>query len=518
MAQRYTYFSNREKKTVFFLLIFVKNLFFSQINIYFCGVKKNLTLTIIALVTVASIGLLLIQVVWIKNAMQVKQAVFIRDVDKAMNQVVFTIDKLRYQEEMKRKQDYYRQYLHRFELYDSISRNIMQSMFQAERGQDLSNIISQQNKVTAAIKSLWNGYSHTDENVFFKKNKQKIDSLIKIALKHENIKTKYEFGIYDPQINAMVVQKTGKYPDELLKKSFIYNLATINSPFDFPPKLLIYFPNEKLFLVSKIYSLLFISFVLFLIIIGSFSFSIITINRQKKLSEMKNDLINNMTHEFKTPISTISLACEALRDKDVQKSEEIYNNYISIIDEENKRLGTMAEHILRSASTESGRLKLNFSEVDAHEIIANVVNNKRINAESMGGEIKTRLSAKNHRIVADKIHFTNVINNLIDNALKYTLKAPLIEISTKDLQDGILIAVKDNGIGISKANQKRIFEKLYRVPTGNRHDFKGFGLGLSYAKAVVERHNGRITVESEPDKGSIFYVYLPIKKLNHGKR
>ncbi len=468
------------------------------------------------MVTLSSIGLMLIQVVWIKSAVQVKQAGFVHDVNKAMSRVIFAIDKLKYQDEVLSKKRYYQEYLSSFEAYDSINRKLMQSMFGITDSDRLSSLITEQSKVNNAIQQLWNMYTQPSDNLFFTKHKPVIDSLIKVNLKAEKINTKYEFGIYDPKTNAMIIQKTGKYPNELLKNSFVFNLESMSSPFEFPKKLLIYFPNEKAYIISRLYHLLFVSFLLFLIIIGSFSFSIITIFRQKKLSEMKNDLINNMTHEFKTPISTISLACEALRDKDVKKSDEIYNSYISIIDEENKRLGTMAEHILRSASTESGRLKLNISLVDMHEIIENVVNNKQINAESAGGKIETELTATKHIIEGDEIHLTNVINNLIDNALKYTLNAPEIKVSTKDLKNGLLIAVKDNGIGISKSNQKKIFDKLYRVHTGNRHDFKGFGLGLSYAKAVTEMHNGKISLESEPGKGSVFYVYLPTKNKRHG--
>ncbi len=478
--------------------------------------KKKLTIITIVLVTLSSIGLMLIQVVWIKSALQVKQTGFVRDVNKAMSRVIFTLDKLKYEDEVRNKKRYYQEYLSSFEAYDSINRRLMEQMFGMADNDKLSSLITQQNRVNNAIQQLWNRYTQPSDNDFFIRNKKLVDSLIGVNLREEKINTKYEFGIYDPKTNAMIVQRTGKYPNELLSEGFVYNLGSITSPFEFPLKLLVYFPNEKAYIISRLYHLLFVSFVLFLIIIGSFSFSIITIFRQKKLSEMKNDLINNMTHEFKTPISTIALACEALRDKDVQKSEEVYNSYISIINEENKRLGTMAEHILRSASTESGRLKLNISKVDIHEVIQNVVNHKQINAESAGGKIETDLAAANHIVEGDRIHLTNVINNLLDNALKYTLRAPEIKVSTKDLKNGILIAVKDNGIGISKSNQKKIFEKLYRVHTGNRHDFKGFGLGLSYAKAVTEMHNGKITLESEPEKGSVFYVYLPTKNKRHG--
>ncbi len=474
--------------------------------------KKKVTSGIIILVTFASIGLLFIQVVWIKNAVKVKEATFVRDVNQTMSGVVFTINKLWYREIIFNRNNYYYKYLGRFQKYDSINRDICKSMMNISSADEFSQILYKQKKVNNAIQDLWRQYYRPVDNNFFTGHKELIDSLIGQALLRQNIKTKYEFGVYNPTNNSMIIQKTGRYPDKLLRNSFVYNLMSINSPFNFPPKLLVYFPDEKAYLISRLYHLLFVSFILFLIIIGSFSYSIFTIKKQKKLSEMKNDLINNMTHEFKTPISTISLACEALKDKDVKKSDEIYNSYISVIDEENKRLGTMAEHILRSATIESGKLKLNLSLLNMHLIISSAVNSKQINAEDKDGHIEMELKAKNPSVEGDKIQLTNVINNLLDNALKYTLKDPIIKISTKDLQDGLLIAVKDNGIGISKANQKKIFEKLFRVHIGNRHDFKGFGLGLSYVKAVVEHHQGKVTVESEPEKGSIFYVYLPTKK------
>jgi len=225
---------------------------------------------------------------------------------------------------------------------------------------------------------------------------------------------------------------------------------------------------------------------------------------------MKNDFINNMTHEFKTPISTIALACEALKDKDIQKSESIYNNYIGVIGEENSRLGMMAEQILQTAVIDKGQWKLNKEVVDMHAIIVQAVLSKRIAAEEKGGVIKTQLKAGKTMINGDPTHLTNVVVNLMDNALKITMNVPEIIVNTINAKDSLLIRVQDNGIGISKSNQKKIFEKLYRIPTGNRHDVKGFGLGLNYVKATVELHDGSITVDSEPGRGSTFTIKLPI--------
>jgi len=479
--------------------------------------NKKLTVIIIILVSLSSIGLLSIQVYWIKNAVQVRQAVFNRDVNMAMQRVVFTIDKLRYQEYYLNSKEFYRKNLNAFALFDSLNRDIASQSLTLNNANDLNQLLEKRMVLSNQYQQLFSKFHQPDDLNFFSKNKNLIDSLVGNALSERNIKTKYEFGIYKPITNAMILQKTGKYPTELLSKSFVYNLSPLGNNIQFPLKFLLYFPQEHLFILKKLYKLLFVSLGLFFIIIGSFSFSIVVINRQKKLSEMKNDLINNMTHEFKTPISTISLVCEALRDKDVQKSDQVYNSYVSVIDEENKRLRTMAEHILQSATIESGRLRLHKEILDVHEILQNAVNGKKINAESRGGKITMALNAKSSMIFADRVHMTNVFVNILDNAVKYNLNAPIIKVSTRNLQDGVLVDFADNGIGISKANQSKIFDKLYRVHTGNIHNFKGFGLGLSYVKAIVEQHKGKVTIDSELEKGSVFHIYLPNEnKVSHG--
>jgi two-component system phosphate regulon sensor histidine kinase PhoR len=228
---------------------------------------------------------------------------------------------------------------------------------------------------------------------------------------------------------------------------------------------------------------------------------------------MKNDFINNMTHEFKTPISTISLACEALNDQDINQSALLMHNYIGIINEENKRLGKMAEKILQTAILDKAQLKIKQENVDIHRVIEDVLKSMSIVFESRNGTIEKRLNATKYIVLGDKVHLTNVIYNLLDNANKYTPNKPKIEIITQNKnENNLVILIKDNGIGINRSNQKKIFEKLYRVPTGNRHDVKGFGLGLSYVQVIVEIHGGNITVDSELKKGSVFKINLPLKK------
>jgi len=226
-------------------------------------------------------------------------------------------------------------------------------------------------------------------------------------------------------------------------------------------QLLLYFPNEKRFLVSQLWYLVVISAILLLIIIMSFGATIFTIFRQKKVSEIKNDFINNMTHEFKTPIATIGLACEALRDCDVQKSDGLYTSYLSMIDEENKRLGTMAEQILQSAVMDKGKLLLREENIDLHGIITECINTKLLQAKKKEGNILANLKAEKHFIRADTVHLTNVVLNLLDNAIKYSDKPPEILVQSRNIPNAVEVSVQDNGIGINKVNQKKIFERTY---------------------------------------------------------
>jgi two-component system phosphate regulon sensor histidine kinase PhoR len=276
-----------------------------------------------------------------------------------------------------------------------------------------------------------------------------------------------------------------------------------------PEYLLIHFPREKQFLLTELWGMLLISIILIIVIFYSFTYTIATIFRQKRLSEMKNDFINNMTPEFKTPISTISLACEALSDKELRGSGEFLDSYLSMIQEENKRLAGMAEKILQTAVIDKGQLKMNKETINLHEIITDVIKNLRIQVEIKDGEIKRRLKATNSQIEGDKVHVTNLVYNLLDNANKYSPKRPVIRIITENVSNGIVMTIEDNGIGIGKNEQKKIFDKLYRVPTGNIHEVRGFGLGLNYVKAIVEEHHGKISLESEVNRGTKFRVFLP---------
>jgi len=421
--------------------------------------RKIIIFTIIVM-TIALIGLMGIQIYWIKNASAVKEASFQRTVTEVLAKVVNKIEKLE-----KRK---------------ASETNPYEGMLNFNRHLLYERFISE----------------------------PQLDSLILLELNIRGIDTRFEFGIYNPERDLFLLEKDPGLRKSLIEKGSAARLF-VSDIYTSPEYLLLYFPHEKQFLLTELCGMLLISIILIIVIVYSFTYTITTIFHQKKLSEMKNDFINNMTHEFKTPISTISLACEALSDRDIVRSPEFTENYINIILEENKRLATMAEKILQTAVIEKGQLKMKRERIDLHEVITDVIKNIRIQVEIKDGVIRKQCKAANPVLIGDKVHLTNLVYNLLDNANKYSPRKPVITVRTENISNGILLIIEDHGIGISKEEQKKIFDKLYRVPTGNIQDVRGFGLGLSYVKAIVEEHYGRISLESEINKGTTFKVFLP---------
>jgi len=248
---------------------------------------------------------------------------------------------------------------------------------------------------------------------------------------------------------------------------------------------------------------------LMLIIIIIIGYSVFVIFKQKRLSEIKTDFISNMTHELKTPISTISLASQLLGDTNVSPENKNIESLSKLILDESKRLGVHVEKVLQMAVFEKAQIKLKRKKININDLAASVLNNFSIQLKSRNGKIIKELNAHDPFIFADEVHITNIIVNLLDNALKYCPNDPIIILSTRSNDSGIVIEVKDNGIGISKDNHKKIFEQFYRVPTGNVHNVKGFGLGLSYVKKITEAHNGNVTIESKSGHGSAFSIFIP---------
>ncbi|MBQ5575673.1 MAG: HAMP domain-containing histidine kinase, partial [Bacteroidales bacterium] len=244
-------------------------------------------------------------------------------------------------------------------------------------------------------------------------------------------------------------------------------------------------------------------------IIAIFLSTLIIILRQKKLHEMKTDFVNNMTHELKTPIASISLASQMLKDPAIAKNEQSFSNISSIIEEESKRLGFQVERVLQMAALERGKTILKTKEICLNDIIRKVVKTFDLKLKAKDGAITCKYGAKDDLIEGDEVHITNIITNLLDNALKYTEIKPDLKITTANVKNGVEFTVSDNGIGISRENQKRIFEQFFRVHTGNIHNVKGFGIGLSYVKKIVDAHHGTIKIKSDLGRGTTFTVFLP---------
>ena len=335
-----------------------------------------------------------------------------------------------------------------------------------------------------------------DRNIKTELNKNSIEKLIKTSLKQKNINIDFEYLLLDNEKNNILLSNTED--DKILKSNFSISLFQ-NDLIDSNLVLFLDFPLKNSYLRdNNIYSLAF-SFIFILLIALSFYYVVVKAFRLKKLSEIKNDFIDNMTHELKTPISTISLACEAMIDNKKNK-----NDYVKIIDEENKRLGHQVERVLNIARTEKQSYKIDKSSVNIHEIIEESINVFRFKLEKKGGKIVNKLNAENPIINGNKSHLVNVFNNLIENGIKYSKDKPVIIIESRNDKSSMEISIKDNGIGIKKNNLDKIFDKFYREPQGNIHNVKGFGLGLSYVKNIVDKLNAKIFVNSKYGHGSVF--------------
>lgn len=272
----------------------------------------------------------------------------------------------------------------------------------------------------------------------------------------------------------------------------------------------IYFPKRTSFLLRSLGFMGISSMIMTIIVILGFSLTIFIIFRQKRLSEIKNDFVSNMTHELKTPISTISLASQMLNDKSIPTKSKNFDNISRIIGDESKRLGYQVEKVLQMAIFDRGRLRLKRKKTDINELVDNVITNFDLQVKNKQGRISSDCRAENAVLEVDPVHLTNVVSNLVDNAIKYSREAPEIRIDTRNRNGHLLIRVADKGIGIKKEDQRRIFEKFYRVPTGNVHNVKGFGLGLSYVKKIIDEHRGSISIHSEFNKGTEFEISLPL--------
>lgn len=336
-------------------------------------------------------------------------------------------------------------------------------------------------------------------------SKNQVNLILAQELYDKGLELDYEFAVYSNDLATSV--HSDDY--ELLKNiEYSTTLFHENSQGNF--NLRITFPNKKRYLLSSILYMVALSIGFTVIIVLVFAFALYQLLKQRKISQIKTDFINNMTHEFKTPIATINLALDAIRNPKVMSDDVKMKRYLGMINEENKRMHAQVENVLRISKLEKKQLNINKEKHELHDLIEDAIPHVELMVEDRNGYVKTHLSAKSSTVLVNDSHFTNVIVNILDNAIKYSPKAPEIDIYTENVKNFIVLKIADKGSGMSKSVQKRIFEKFYREHTGNVHNVKGHGLGLAYVKQIIDDHQGEIYVESEKGSGSTFIIKLPL--------
>lgn len=421
--------------------------------------KKAFT-SITILSTLSLLGIMFIQLSWINSAILVQKAKYKNDLDMAFQGIKNGIK-------------------------NAIARQVGYN----------PGILDWEGDDPNTTEYLWSMLSHIPN--------QDIDTIIKSELDHHNIDLPFEYKIDGPL--PWVLTCSDGFTKDMSGDSYIHSL-TYDGSYTF----YLYIRQPKNYILRRTWWMILASVLFTAVIIFAFFVTIRTVFRQKKLSEMKTDFINNMTHEFKTPMATISLAVDALGYEKVKKNEQQIDYYAGIIREENERMHRQVEKILQTAQSEKDNVDINLQKIDVHEVIKNAAANIVIRMSDENGILDQFLRASKHEIFADEVHFSNIITNLLDNAIKYSSDPKHIIVETSNgTNKNIIIKVKDNGIGMSKDTIAHIFEKFYRAHTGNLHNVKGFGLGLSYVKSVVDAHSGKIKVESTPGKGSVFILDFP---------
>ncbi|MBK6934738.1 MAG: HAMP domain-containing histidine kinase [Bacteroidales bacterium] len=339
-------------------------------------------------------------------------------------------------------------------------------------------------------------------------NAKVLDSLIASALTENNINIKYYFGIYSPSRQSIFLENDSISAQEMIQKGMMFRLYP-SDLFAPPEYLIIYFPNKTSYILSTMSNFLILSLLLILGVLGSFSFILYNLIRQKRLSEMKTDFINNVTHELKTPLATINIACETISNLPNDQLPQM----LEIIKEENVRMQTLIEKILQTSLLDKTSIQLNLSKINLHDFLNDLLNDLHLFLKDYNADVTTEFLIKNPEIYADEIHLRQVFYNLIENACKYSNGKPEIKITTRHNNKYIIVEISDKGVGIKKKDLKHIFDKFYRVPTGNIYNTKGYGLGLSYVQAIIEAHKGKIEVISETDQGTIFVLYFKTNTL-----
>jgi len=520
--------------------------------------SKRVFILLIALMIFALIGIIIVQIYWINNTIEIREKQFTNDVKFALAKVSDNIQK-------REINDYYQEYGpliidsarqssksvvrdFYFEKIDTINKEVF-SFRQSILENDIKSAIplfgndsltfktyfSEKQKEISKITTIDNGFDEItpEERIYEigKLSKLLIDqyenvfkdiaaslpiynrvSLNEIyinlgnELRERGVETDFEFGVYGDGLATKV--KSDRFKMEKGKSYQVPLFVDDTGSSDY--QLYVSFPEKKGYILASISNILVLAAIFIFIIIIAFASAIYQLIRQKQISEIKTDFINNMTHEFKTPIATINLALDAIKNPKIIDDKEKVLRYTEMIREENKRMHSQVENVLRISKLEKNQLDLTSSVADLHDVIRDAVTHVDLIVKDKGGYIKENLNAIQSDVMVSAFHFTNVIVNMLDNAIKYSTDSPKIDIYTENAGNNIILKITDQGIGMSKNVQKHIFDKFYREQKGNIHDIKGHGLGLSYVKKIVEHDHGTVHVDSEKGKGSTFTIKLPL--------
>ncbi|MBK7945146.1 MAG: HAMP domain-containing histidine kinase [Flavobacteriales bacterium] len=481
--------------------------------------KRRMTL-MLAAISMALLGLLALQAVWARKTVRLRDAQFKEGVNRALIAVSDELERFERMRELRGRREG-RKLLARLDSLNAAARYTadQQERLAAQTGLDIAPAMERLNEeqddapheelATDMLRTMLSATKRP--SIQRRVNPRLVDSLLKAELASLNLRDTLRWGLYDQ--NGDWVDLPERTADTTGLRSHGARIRLFRHDIGGTAYFLhVRTDRSQAELLSGVWPTLLATALLAGIILFAFLGTLRSLARQKRLIDIRTDLVNNLTHELKTPISTIGLACEALSDPSIPRTEEQIKSYTAMIRDENKRLGALVENVLLSAVQDGGNMVVKPVDLDLHAVIADVArSSSSMLVSRRNGIIETELRAEIHRLNADRIHITNLITNLVDNAVKYTEREPRIRIATRSDDMGVWITVTDNGIGIAASEQRKVFDKLYRVPTGNLHNTKGFGLGLSYVKNVVDRHGGRIRLESTPGQGSAFHIFLPFE-------
>jgi two-component system phosphate regulon sensor histidine kinase PhoR len=500
-----------------------------------------------ALMSFALLGLIYFQVHWVKNALKLQEEEFGQQVRDVLSEVsakieneeillsvkkteeplidissiTFTITNDPPDKELRPKQGLKLNGVAIQGLsVDSIKQVIALSdqtrqLLKSKHTEELARRLDQQfNRLQNSPKLLYKSLEKKSLGIENRLDSAQVDTLLAQAFADKRIDADYQWQVAkikdkEPIFGQPIASVNNTVYQEALFPSDIFNSETM---------LRVAIPHQKRYVLGQIGLPLASSALLMLTVMGCFAYAVQTIVRQKKLSEMKTDFINNMTHELKTPIATVGMACEALNDPDLAGQPNIQQRYLGIIGQENKRLAQQVEKVLQISRLERSQISLKPEELDVHQLLSKLADTYQLQLPGPD-QLQLQLHAEQATLLADPMHLNSIFGNLLDNAIKYSGDLPLIKITSRNVslnqQPALQVVITDNGIGIARENLNRIFDKFYRVPTGNIHNVKGFGLGLAFVKYSVEAHHGTIRVDSKLEQGSTFTVTLPLTQPTH---